>query len=164
MHKIGSKHQEVDLDKRNTSKSCSDNKTKNSKQDKTTVKQKNNPDKRSDLKVDSTKSKSDRSISSRESSSKSYLKNTSIWLTKTRSNSIPKSKSISKSKSESPIRTNNKSSKPNYQWIPKVAKLEEISIDLCCLSNEKEMSWEQVMTVDCNGKPSLSMKWVPKSN
>ena len=151
--------------KRNISKSNSGNTTKNSQQDKTTTKPKDKTVTRPDLRVDSTKSHSDRSISSPKSSSLSYKKNMSKkqqWIPK----SIPKSKSKtnSKSKSKTPNRSNNKSSKPNYQWIPKVAKLEEISVDSCNLTNEQSMCWEQVMKIDSNGKPSLSMDWVPVSN
>ena len=84
------------------------------------------------------------------------------WIPK----SIPKSKSKTKSKikSKTPNRSNNKSSKLNYQWIPKVAKLEEIYVDSCNLTNEQSMCWEQVMKIDSNGKPSLSMDWVLVSN
>ncbi len=82
---------------------------------------------------------------------------TSFSKSKTKPN-MPKPKSKSPSRSKSPT------SKPNYQWIPKTSKLDEISAGQCSITNMQDMTWDQVLKVDQNGKPSLSMDWVPTTN
>ena len=142
----------------NTSKTHSGNNTTKLPQATTKDKKTNKPDKRPSLKVKSTMSNTDRWMASLRSSP---LKNKSNWLPKT---TIGIKSKTPNTKSKSPTRSNYKSSKPNYQWIPKTAKLEEIPVNKCSLSNMQDMCWEQVMKFDSNGQPSLSMDWVPTSN
>ena len=76
----------------------------------------------------------------------------------------------SKSSAEKPIRLNNNVLKPNYQWVPK-SKLSKLpkaqkskSSDIPVkssniLSDPQVMSWESVLTVDSDGKPSVKIDW-----
>jgi Zinc knuckle len=103
-----------------------------------------------------TKPNSVRSKSSQSSFHSSHLQN------KPRVKGTPNSKSSV----AAPIRSNHNFIKPNYRWVPKgsMSKLSKTPVNsLHSISDQQDMSWEKVISVDTNGKPSVRMDWVPKS-